>query len=114
MWKEDVAEYSKTYDSCQRENKSTVKQLGNMIKIQEPSRPCKIVHMDLVSGLPPQGDESYNECLVILDRLSNIPIFLSSHKDDTSMHKAILISNRVVSWTGIFTNIISYRDPKFT
>ncbi|MBW0589136.1 hypothetical protein O181_128851 [Austropuccinia psidii MF-1] len=30
------------------------------------------------------------------------------------MDTAPLIWNRVVSWTGIFTNIISDRDPKFT
>ncbi|MBW0546302.1 hypothetical protein O181_086017 [Austropuccinia psidii MF-1] len=30
------------------------------------------------------------------------------------MDTALLIWNRVVSWTGIFTNIISDRDPKLT
>ncbi|MBW0502512.1 hypothetical protein O181_042227 [Austropuccinia psidii MF-1] len=30
------------------------------------------------------------------------------------MDKALLICNKVISWTGIFTNIISDRDPKFT
>ncbi|MBW0565567.1 hypothetical protein O181_105282 [Austropuccinia psidii MF-1] len=30
------------------------------------------------------------------------------------MYTALLIWNRVVSWTGIFTNIVSDRDPKFT
>ncbi|MBW0563272.1 hypothetical protein O181_102987 [Austropuccinia psidii MF-1] len=30
------------------------------------------------------------------------------------MDTALLISNRVTSWTGILTNIISDRDPKFT
>ncbi|MBW0515821.1 hypothetical protein O181_055536 [Austropuccinia psidii MF-1] len=30
------------------------------------------------------------------------------------METALLIWNRVISWTGIFTNIISDRDPKFT
>ncbi|MBW0542649.1 hypothetical protein O181_082364 [Austropuccinia psidii MF-1] len=30
------------------------------------------------------------------------------------MDAALLLWNRVVSWTGIFTKIISYRDPKFT
>ncbi|MBW0516722.1 hypothetical protein O181_056437 [Austropuccinia psidii MF-1] len=30
------------------------------------------------------------------------------------MDTALLIWNRVVSWTGIFKNIISVRDPKFT
>ncbi|MBW0585392.1 hypothetical protein O181_125107 [Austropuccinia psidii MF-1] len=70
--------------------------------------------MDWVTGLPPGGDKSYNACLVIVDRFSKTPIFLPCHKDDTAMDTALLIWNRVVSWTGIFTNIISDRDPKFT
>ncbi|MBW0583173.1 hypothetical protein O181_122888 [Austropuccinia psidii MF-1] len=70
--------------------------------------------MDWVTGLPPGGDRSYNACLVIIDRFSKTPIFLPCHKHDTAMDKALLIWNRVVSWTGIFTNIISDRDPKFT
>ncbi|MBW0588613.1 hypothetical protein O181_128328 [Austropuccinia psidii MF-1] len=85
-----------------------------MIKIQEPSRPWEIFHMDWVTGLPPRGDRSYNACLVIVDRFSKTPIFLPCHKDDTAMDTALWIWNRVVSWTGIFTNIISDRDPKFT
>ncbi|MBW0567807.1 hypothetical protein O181_107522 [Austropuccinia psidii MF-1] len=39
MWKNEVAEYCKTCDRCQKANKSTGKRLGNLIKIQEPSRP---------------------------------------------------------------------------
>ncbi|MBW0551772.1 hypothetical protein O181_091487 [Austropuccinia psidii MF-1] len=85
-----------------------------MIKIQQPSRPWEVVHMDWVTGLPPGGDRSYNSCLVIVERFSKTPIFLPCHKEDTSMDTALLISNRVVSWTGIFTNIISDRNPKFT
>ncbi|MBW0557867.1 hypothetical protein O181_097582 [Austropuccinia psidii MF-1] len=59
-----------------------------------------------------RGDRSYNACLVIADRSSKIPIFLSCHKDDTSMDTALLIWNRVVSWTGVFKNIICDKDPK--
>ncbi|MBW0528611.1 hypothetical protein O181_068326 [Austropuccinia psidii MF-1] len=85
-----------------------------MIKIQEPRRPWEIVHMDWVTGLPRGGDRSYNAFLVIFDRFSRTPIFLPCHKDDTAMYTALLIWNRVVSWTGIFTNIISDRDLEFT
>ncbi|MBW0583909.1 hypothetical protein O181_123624 [Austropuccinia psidii MF-1] len=85
-----------------------------MSKIQEPSRPWEIVHMDWVSGLPPGGDRGHNSFLVIVDRLSNTTILLLCHKDDTAMDTALLIWNRVLLWTGIFTNIISDRDPKFT
>ncbi|MBW0550764.1 hypothetical protein O181_090479 [Austropuccinia psidii MF-1] len=85
-----------------------------MIKIQEPSRPWEIVHIDLVTGLPPGCYRSYNSCLVIVDRFSKTPIFLPCHNDDTAMDTALLIWNRVVSWAGIFTNMISDRDAKFT
>ncbi|MBW0583680.1 hypothetical protein O181_123395 [Austropuccinia psidii MF-1] len=108
MCQKYVAEYLKTCDRCQKANKSTGKRLGNMIKIQEPSRPCEIVHMDWVTGLPPGGERSYNACLVTVDRFSNTPIFSPCHKDDTAMDTALLIWNRLVSWTGIFTNIITY------
>ncbi|MBW0563870.1 hypothetical protein O181_103585 [Austropuccinia psidii MF-1] len=85
-----------------------------MIKIHQPRRPLEIVHMDWVPGLPPGGDRSYNAFLVIFDRLSKTPIFLPCHKYDTAIDPALIIWNRVVSWTVIFTNIISDRDPKFT
>ncbi|MBW0566546.1 hypothetical protein O181_106261 [Austropuccinia psidii MF-1] len=85
-----------------------------MRKIQEPSKPWESVHMDWVTGLPPGGDRSYNAFLVIVDRFSKTPIFLPCHKDDTVMDKALLIWNRVISGTAIFTNIISERDPQFT
>ncbi|MBW0538043.1 hypothetical protein O181_077758 [Austropuccinia psidii MF-1] len=85
-----------------------------MIKIQEPSIPWEIVHMDWVNSLPTGGDRSYNACLVIAERFSKTPIFLPCHKDDTAMDTALLIWNRVVSWTGILTKTISDRDPKFT
>ncbi|MBW0514898.1 hypothetical protein O181_054613 [Austropuccinia psidii MF-1] len=86
-----------------------------MIKIQEPSRPWETFHMDWVTGLPPAGDKSYNSFLVIVDRFSKTPIvFLPCHKNDTAMDTALLICNIVVSWTEIFPNIMSDRDPKFT
>ncbi|MBW0581604.1 hypothetical protein O181_121319 [Austropuccinia psidii MF-1] len=85
-----------------------------MIKIQEPRKPWEIVHMDWVTGLPPGGDRSYNAFLVILDRFITTPIFLPCNKGDTAMDKALLMLSKVISWTGIFTNIICHRDPKST
>ncbi|MBW0518149.1 hypothetical protein O181_057864 [Austropuccinia psidii MF-1] len=114
MWQKDVSDYCKTCDICQKANKSTGKRFGNMIKIVEPSRPWEIFHMDWITGLPPGGERSYNSCLMIADRFSKTPIFLPCHKDYTAMDTSLLIWNRVISWTGIFTNIISDRDPKFT
>ncbi|MBW0492471.1 hypothetical protein O181_032186 [Austropuccinia psidii MF-1] len=69
--------------------------------------------MDWVAGLQPRGDRSYNSCLMTVDIFSNTPIFLPCHKDDTAINTALLIWNRVISWTGIFTNINSDRETKF-
>ncbi|MBW0551020.1 hypothetical protein O181_090735 [Austropuccinia psidii MF-1] len=113
-WRKDVIEYCHSCDRCQKANKATGKRFGLMIHIQEPSTPWEVVHMDWVTALPPGGDKSYNACLVIVDRYSKTPIFLPCHKDDTAMDTALLIWNRVISHTGLFKNIISDRDPKFT
>ncbi|MBW0484445.1 hypothetical protein O181_024160 [Austropuccinia psidii MF-1] len=70
-------------------------------------------HLDWVTGLPPGGDRSYNSCLVIFYRFSKTKIFFPCHKDDTAMDTDLLIFSIVVSWTGVFTSIISNMDPKF-
>ncbi|MBW0509148.1 hypothetical protein O181_048863 [Austropuccinia psidii MF-1] len=72
------------------------------------------VHMDWVTALPPGGDSCYNGCLVLVDRYSPTPMFLPFQKDDTAMDTAIMIWNKVISHTGLFQNIISDREPKFT
>ncbi|MBW0538862.1 hypothetical protein O181_078577 [Austropuccinia psidii MF-1] len=41
-------------------------------------------------------------------------MFLPCHKDDTAMDTAIIIWDKFISHTGVFQNIISDRDPKFT
>ncbi|MBW0501336.1 hypothetical protein O181_041051 [Austropuccinia psidii MF-1] len=85
-----------------------------MIQIQEPKSPWEIVRMDLVTALPPGGDRSYNACLVLVDRYRKNSIFLPCHKNDISMNTAIMIWNSFISLTGLFQNIISNKDPKFT
>ncbi|MBW0564051.1 hypothetical protein O181_103766 [Austropuccinia psidii MF-1] len=85
-----------------------------MIQIQEPKSSWEIVHMDWVTALPPGGDRSYNACLVLVDRYRKTPMFLQCHKDETAMDTSIMIWNKVISQTGLFQNIISDGDPKFT
>ncbi|MBW0560219.1 hypothetical protein O181_099934 [Austropuccinia psidii MF-1] len=113
-WKKDVSEYCQTCDRCQKANRATGKKFGMMIQIQEPKSPWEIVHMDWVTALPAGGERSYNACLVLVDRYSKTPMFLPCQKDDTDMDTTIMIWNKVISHTGVFQNIISGRDPKFT
>ncbi|MBW0516903.1 hypothetical protein O181_056618 [Austropuccinia psidii MF-1] len=90
-WRKDVIEYFHGCDRCQKANKPTGKIFGLMIHIQEPSTPWGVVHI-----------------------YRKTPIFLPCHKDDTAIDTALLIWNRVQSHNGLFRNIISVRDPKFT
>ncbi|MBW0494955.1 hypothetical protein O181_034670 [Austropuccinia psidii MF-1] len=113
-WRKETIEYCHTCDRCQKANRSTGKKFGLMIHIQETKSPWEVVHTDWVTALPPSGDKSYNSCLVILDRYSKTPIFLTCHKDDTAMDTALLLWSRVISHTGLFKNIIRNRYPKFT
>ncbi|MBW0568182.1 hypothetical protein O181_107897 [Austropuccinia psidii MF-1] len=113
-WKKDVSEYCQTCDRFQKAKRATGKQFEMMIQIQEPKSPWEIFHMDWVTALSPGGDRSYNSCLVLVDRYSKTPMFLPCHKDSTAMDTAIMICNKVISHTGLFQNIISDRDPKFT
>ncbi|MBW0567512.1 hypothetical protein O181_107227 [Austropuccinia psidii MF-1] len=113
IWQKDVADYFKTCDRCQKSNKSTGKRLGNMIKIQKPRKPWEIFQMDWLT-LPLGGDRGYKEFLVIVDRFSKTPIFRQCHKYDTSIDTALLIWIRVISCTGIFTNIMSDKDHRLT
>ncbi|MBW0471673.1 hypothetical protein O181_011388 [Austropuccinia psidii MF-1] len=112
MWQTDVSDYCKTCDRCQKANQSTGKRSGNMIKIHKPSKAWELVHIDWVTALPPGGDRGYNACIGSFEKLSKTPIFIPCHKDNTAMDTPLLMWNRAISWTAIFTNIISDRDPE--
>ncbi|MBW0528351.1 hypothetical protein O181_068066 [Austropuccinia psidii MF-1] len=113
-WKNDVAEYFQTCYRLQKENRASGMRFGMIIQIQEPQCPWEIAHMDWVTALPPGGDKSYNACLVLVERDSKNPMFLPYHKDDTAMDTYIIIWNEFLNHTGLFQNIVSDRDPKFT
>ncbi|MBW0476082.1 hypothetical protein O181_015797 [Austropuccinia psidii MF-1] len=113
-WRKDTIQYFHTCDRCQNPNRSTGKKFGLMINIQEPKSPWEVFHMDWVTALSPSGYKGYNASLVIVDRYRKTPIFLPCLKDSTSMNTALLIWGRAISHTGLFQNIITYRDPKFT
>ncbi|MBW0513449.1 hypothetical protein O181_053164 [Austropuccinia psidii MF-1] len=105
---------AKPVADCKRQTEPQVKKIGMIIQIQEPKSPWEIVHMDWATELPPGGDRSYNACLVLVDRYSKTAILLPFHKNNTAMDTDIMKLKNVISHTGLFQDIISDRDPKFT
>ncbi|MBW0472428.1 hypothetical protein O181_012143 [Austropuccinia psidii MF-1] len=112
--RKDVSDYFQTFERGQKANSATENQFGMMIQIQEPKYPWETVHMDWVKALPPAGDSSFNDCLVLVDSYRKSPTFLPCNKVETAMDTAIMIWNKVMIHTDLFQNIISDRDPKFT
>ncbi|MBW0483846.1 hypothetical protein O181_023561 [Austropuccinia psidii MF-1] len=113
-WRKETIEYFHTCYIFQNANRITGKKFGLMIHIKETKSPWEVAHMDWVTALLPSGDRSHNACLVIVDRYIKTPIFLPCHKDEIAMDTVLLHWNIVISHTGLFENIISDRDPKFT
>ncbi|MBW0463911.1 hypothetical protein O181_003626 [Austropuccinia psidii MF-1] len=85
-----------------------------MIQIQEPKYSWEIIHMDWVAAQSSGGDRICNACLVLVDRYRKTPMFLTFCKGHTAMDPAIMIWDILISHTGLFQNIISDRNPKFT
>ncbi|MBW0502109.1 hypothetical protein O181_041824 [Austropuccinia psidii MF-1] len=112
-WRKETIEYCHTWNRFQKANRSTGKKFGLMIHIQ-PKSPWQVVHMDWVTELPPSGQKSYNSCLIIVDGYRKTPIFLPCYKNDTAVDTALVLWSRVISHMGLFKNIMSDRDPKFT
>ncbi|MBW0549609.1 hypothetical protein O181_089324 [Austropuccinia psidii MF-1] len=53
--------------------------------------------MDWVTGIVPGGKESFNACLIIVDRFSKSMRFLPCHKEDTAMDNALLFWTNIIS-----------------
>ncbi|MBW0506072.1 hypothetical protein O181_045787 [Austropuccinia psidii MF-1] len=70
--------------------------------------------MDWVTGIIPWGKESFNVCLIIVDRFSKSMRCLPCHKEDKSMDTALLFWNSIISTCGVPKIISSDRDSKLT
>ncbi|MBW0529157.1 hypothetical protein O181_068872 [Austropuccinia psidii MF-1] len=62
----------------------------------------------------PRGKESFNACLIIVDRFRKSVRFLPCHTEDTAMDTALFFWDNIISTFGVHKIIISDRDPKFT
>ncbi|MBW0489386.1 hypothetical protein O181_029101 [Austropuccinia psidii MF-1] len=70
--------------------------------------------MDWVTGLVPGDKESFNACLIIVDRFSKNMSCLPCHKEYIAMDTALLFWNNIRSTCGVPKIIISDRHTKFT
>ncbi|MBW0506102.1 hypothetical protein O181_045817 [Austropuccinia psidii MF-1] len=112
-WEQELCEYTNTCERFQKENRKHGKKYGLSQHIEEPKHPWETIIMDWVTGPVPGGKESFNSCLVIIDRYSKSVRSLPFHKEDTAMDTALLSWNDLIVTYGVPKIIISDRDCKF-
>ncbi|MBW0500426.1 hypothetical protein O181_040141 [Austropuccinia psidii MF-1] len=113
-WEQELSEYIKICERCWKANSKHGKKYWLLQHIEEPKNPWETINMDWVTVLVPGGRESFNACLLIVDRFSKSVRFLPCHKEDTEMDTALLFWNEIISTCGVPKIIISERDPEFT
>ncbi|MBW0563129.1 hypothetical protein O181_102844 [Austropuccinia psidii MF-1] len=96
-WEQELGEYFKTCEICQKANRKHGKKYELLKHIEEPKSPWETINMDRVTGLVPGGKENLNAFLIIVDRFSKSMRFLPCHKEDTDMDTALLIWNDIIS-----------------
>jgi transposase InsO family protein len=110
---EDVKQFVKTCELCQRTKHGPNKTPGLLQPLSVPSARWKEISMDFMTKLPltPRG---HTALLVVVDRLTKRAHFLATTDDITAEQTAKLFFSQIIRLHGIPDNIVSDRDPKFT
>ncbi|MBW0580554.1 hypothetical protein O181_120269, partial [Austropuccinia psidii MF-1] len=112
-WEQELSEYINTCERGKKAKRKHGNKYGLLQHIEEHKHPGETINMDWVTGLVPGGKESYNACLIIVDRFSKGMRCLPCHKEGTAMVTALLLCNNIISTCEVPKIIISDREPKF-
>ena len=111
--RDDVADYVRTCDSCQRNKPLNRAPAGLLQPLPTPEHNWEQITMDLITGLPTTS-EGHDTILVIVDRMSKMIHCSPTRKTVTGPGLADLVINNVFRYHGLPRIIISDRDPRTT
>lgn len=109
---EDIREYVKYCDSCQRVKASNKLPAGLLHPLQIPTRKWQSISMDFITGLPRSARGS-DAIWVVVDRLSKCAHFVATTTRADSYDVAVLFRDKVWRYHGFPEEIVSDRDPRF-
>ena len=81
---------------CQKTKINRTKKMGALQPSHIPSQPFETVSLDLITGLPPSGQEQYTAILVIVDKLTKFALFIPTHDTLSQEGFAKLFVERIV------------------
>ena len=116
FWKgmnRSMERFCETCDVCQKTKVDRTKKMGALRPSHIPSRPFETISLDLITGLPPSGDERYTAILVIVDKLTKFALFIPTHDTLSQEGFAKVFVERVVHVYGMPHRIIADRDRRW-
>ena len=111
--RDDVADYVRTCDSCQRNMPLNRAHAGLLQPLPTPEHNWEQLTMDLITGLP-TIPEAHDTILVVVDRMFKMIHCAPTRKTATGPGLAELVINNVFRYHGLPRIIISDRDPPTT
>ena len=107
-----MREYVKSCALCQMAKHSTSQDPGLLIPI-EVKEPWEMLTLDFISGLPPDEDNKYTDCLVMVDKFTKWVIAAPCRANPTLEETAELLLSHAIYAFGIPKIILSDRGTQF-
>jgi len=109
---ENITEYVRSYDVCQRNKVIQHKKFGLLEPLEVPIRPWTAISMDFIVGLPKSN--GYTKIWVIVDRFSKMAHFIPLRTEEHIKELALTFVKEVWRLHGLPETIVSDRDTRFT
>jgi hypothetical protein len=114
----DVKEYVKNCTTCLKSKKERHKPYGHIQPTEVPERPWEVIAMDFITDLPesrePFTGASYNQIMVVTDRLTKYGYFIPYRANTNATELAYLFVRNIVARHGTPRKVITDRDRLFT
>ena len=108
---QEVEEYVRSCDSCQRNKASRHKKYGLLDPLEIPNRPWDDISMDFIVGLPESS--GHTKIWVVVDRFSKMAHFIPLSTDTPIKEIANIFLREVWRLHGLPSSVVSDRDSRF-
>ncbi len=108
----DIKKYILTCDICQKAKPRRHAPVGLLQPIAIPLQPFEVVTMDFIPELP--KSEGYDNCLVIVDKLTKYGMFIPTTTTISAEDTAKLFFHHVVAHYGLPRQVITDRDVRWS
>jgi len=109
---ENITEYVRSYDVCQRNKVIQHKKFGLLEPLEVRMRPWTAISMDFIVGLPKFN--GYTKIWVIVDRFSEMAHFIPLRTEKHIKELALTFLKEIWRLHGLPESIVSDRDTRLT